>query len=182
MKWPNRPKLPTTPNQLTAHNIKVSSIVTIGKTRLAVAFVPSAIFCPRCHFVQRGSTFCFVVLVLLGESLVKILLFSPILFNFTMLLSRRSPANLFNRPEAGSILLALKTGAAGSLLHSGYSHFGILQLTSFITGRYGRRIVSFTGRRGGRCNTYGSVVRTTTRTVVRTPTRTVVRTSTANYV
>jgi hypothetical protein len=31
---PNRPQLAVTPNQLTAHNIKVSSFVTIGKTRL----------------------------------------------------------------------------------------------------------------------------------------------------
>jgi hypothetical protein len=48
----------------------------------------------RCHFVQRGSTICFVVvllvvvLLLLGESLIKILLYSPILFNFTMLLQQ----------------------------------------------------------------------------------------------
>jgi hypothetical protein len=39
-------------------------------------------------YVQRGSKFCFVVvlvLVVVGESLIKILLYLPILFNFTML-------------------------------------------------------------------------------------------------
>jgi hypothetical protein len=34
MQRPNRPQLPAPPNQLTAHNIKVSSFVTISKTRL----------------------------------------------------------------------------------------------------------------------------------------------------
>jgi hypothetical protein len=40
-------------------------------------------------YVQRGSKFCFVVvlLVVVGESLIKILLYLPILFNFTMLSS-----------------------------------------------------------------------------------------------
>jgi hypothetical protein len=33
----------------------------------------------------------FALLLLLGESLVKILLYSPILFNFTMISSRSSP-------------------------------------------------------------------------------------------
>jgi hypothetical protein len=45
-------------------------------------------------YVQRGSNFCFVVLVVVlvvllvvGKSLIKILLYLPILFNFTMLSS-----------------------------------------------------------------------------------------------
>jgi nucleoside permease NupC len=42
-------------------------------------------------YVQRGSKFCFVVvvvvLVVVGESLIKILLYLPILFNITMLSS-----------------------------------------------------------------------------------------------
>jgi hypothetical protein len=40
----------------------------------------------RCHFVQRVSTFCFVVIVVVVETLVQILLYAQILFNFTMLL------------------------------------------------------------------------------------------------
>jgi hypothetical protein len=45
-------------------------------------------FYPRCRFMQCRSIYCFVVVllvVLLGEeTLIKILLYSPILFNFTM--------------------------------------------------------------------------------------------------
>jgi hypothetical protein len=38
MQRPNRPQLPAPLNQLTAHNIKVSLFVTIGKTRLRPYF------------------------------------------------------------------------------------------------------------------------------------------------
>jgi hypothetical protein len=53
-------------------------------------------------------------------------------------------------------------------------------LASNLLAQFSRQIV--VQILGGRRNTYGGVVRTSTRTVVRTPTRTVVRTSTANYV
>jgi hypothetical protein len=67
------------------------SVVCLEKTRPTQWF--ESFFYPRCHFVQHGSTICFVVVVVvfvvvLVETLVKILLYSPILFNFTMLLQQ----------------------------------------------------------------------------------------------
>jgi hypothetical protein len=54
---------------------------------LTLNFDGKIIFTRVGTYVQRGSKFCFVVVLLLGKSLVKILLYLPILFNFTMLSS-----------------------------------------------------------------------------------------------
>jgi hypothetical protein len=63
-----------------------------NKTENPSSFFPD--FYPRWYVkYNAGLSFCFVVLVvvllllLVGESLIKILLYLPILFNFTLLLS-----------------------------------------------------------------------------------------------
>jgi hypothetical protein len=57
-----------------------------GGSPRTVPHLPLLLFTRVGTYVQRGSKFCFVVVLLLGvgESLIKILLYLPILFSFTM--------------------------------------------------------------------------------------------------
>jgi hypothetical protein len=77
------------------------------KTNIAIKLNHLA-FYPRWHAMPRGSCFCFVVFV---ESLIKIRLYSPILFNFSF-------HHALLQPMFSSILQALKTDRRPAYLQS----------------------------------------------------------------